>query len=326
MKSSSIAYPLLLALVLFTTCYTFADDFKTLDGTVYRKANILRIEPDCLVVEIDSGVERIPFTNLSPALQKKYGYDPTNAAAYHSSGTPPPPAIAPPLQASRMTSQVEPTGTPIEQLKSRTQSESKDPNLAQILEEKKEFVLTNPVAGLITLVVFIFIISGMVNYVKMARQRAHRRKLIKEAKDFLITVGKANMLSSVSTNLLLKDGEKAFYDDASSLYETRAVRHYQSGRASFRVAKGVWIGGSQGRSVSSQEWTKIDDGILTITSKRIVFTGEHDSRNLLLSKINGVSEWSDAVEISVENRQKAVVLSGVNPFLIAAIIRLLCDQ
>ena len=59
-----------------------ADDIKTLDGKEYKGVTVSRTEPDGIVVVTDSGIEKIPFSNLPRDVQKKYGYDPAKAALY----------------------------------------------------------------------------------------------------------------------------------------------------------------------------------------------------------------------------------------------------
>jgi len=125
------------------------------------------------------------------------------------------------------------------------------------------------------------------------------------------------------TQVLLKAGESAFYDCASALYETRAVRQYQAGHVGFRVAKGVWIGGTQGQSASSQEWSQLDTGTFTITNLRLIFNGTQASRNIALDKIISIQPFLDAVEVAVENRQKNLVFTVPNPYIADTIIRVL---
>jgi hypothetical protein len=60
----------------------FADDFKTTNGEEYKNVTVSRVEPDGIVVTFSAGIVKIPFTDLSPELQKKYGYDPKSAATY----------------------------------------------------------------------------------------------------------------------------------------------------------------------------------------------------------------------------------------------------
>jgi hypothetical protein len=54
----------------------------TTDGKHYQNFTVSSVEPDGVVIVTDSGVEKIPFTNLSEATQKKYGYDPAKAAQF----------------------------------------------------------------------------------------------------------------------------------------------------------------------------------------------------------------------------------------------------
>ena len=62
--------------------FALADDFKTIDGKEYKNATVSRVEPDGVVISFSGGIVKIPFTELSPEIQKKYGYDSQAAAAY----------------------------------------------------------------------------------------------------------------------------------------------------------------------------------------------------------------------------------------------------
>lgn len=150
-------------------------------------------------------------------------------------------------------------------------------------------------------------------------------KRIRSDCDEYFALAEQGGIPTVPTNIMLKSDERAFYCAPASLYETRAVRHYQSGFAGFRIAKGIWIGGSQGRSVSNQEWAKLDSGMLTVTDKRIVFEGDGAARTIAVGKVVSVEERRDSVEVSVENRQKSMVFSAANPLILAAVIRISCD-
>jgi hypothetical protein len=59
-----------------------ADDFKTADGKEYKNAKVSRVEPDGIVITFSGGIVKLPFTELSPNVQKKYGYDSQAAATY----------------------------------------------------------------------------------------------------------------------------------------------------------------------------------------------------------------------------------------------------
>jgi hypothetical protein len=59
-----------------------ADTIVTTKGEKFKDAKITRAEPDGLVVTHSSGVAKIPFTDLSPDLQKKYHYDAKEAQRF----------------------------------------------------------------------------------------------------------------------------------------------------------------------------------------------------------------------------------------------------
>jgi hypothetical protein len=146
---------------------------------------------------------------------------------------------------------------------------------------------------------------------------------IKEALGYLTTVSDAwpfNTWPTVPTNVLLDQGEVAIYSAQSTLHETRAVRYHVGGFVGFRVAKGIYIGGSSGRSLSEQEWDAIDDGQMTITTRRVVFDGTKQDRQVPLENIVAVDWTIKGVELTVDGRQKSMVISTDNPVLAAAII------
>jgi hypothetical protein len=66
-------------LIVCLTSIVLADDFKTPDGKEYKHAKVSRVEPDGIVIKFSGGIVKIPFTELSPEIQKKYGYDPKAA-------------------------------------------------------------------------------------------------------------------------------------------------------------------------------------------------------------------------------------------------------
>ena len=178
-------------------------------------------------------------------------------------------------------------------------------------------------APIIGLAVVAFLVWAAVASSK--RRREQQDELVAEARAFLADVQQNHALPIVDTHLILKPGEVAFYSASSTLSETRAVRHYQSGFTGFRVARGMYVGGSSGRATSTQEWSEIDAGCLTITSKRLVFDGGGQDRTVPLSKIVSVQSNPTGIELSVDGRQKAMVFSSANPIILAAIIRICCQ-
>jgi hypothetical protein len=69
-------------LILCVGSVVLADDFKTTEGKEYKNVTVSRVEPDGIVIAFSGGIVKLPFTELSPELQKKYGYDPQAAAAF----------------------------------------------------------------------------------------------------------------------------------------------------------------------------------------------------------------------------------------------------
>jgi len=173
-----------------------------------------------------------------------------------------------------------------------------------------------------TLFIILVVATVAVRYILRAR---HRKRLTEQFHQYIATIQKSGAFPIVATNIILKPGEAAFYSAPSVLYETRAVRHYQSSHAGVRVMKGLWVGGTSGRSISTQEWAKIDAGWLTITNKRLVFEGQSEERSVLLSKILSVQPRLTQIELAVEGRQKAMVFEAANGMIASLIIRLCCQ-
>ena len=72
-------------LVILIVCFAslaLADDFKTIDGKEYKNAKVSRVEPDGIVITFSGGIVKIPFTELSEELQRKYSYDPEAAKQF----------------------------------------------------------------------------------------------------------------------------------------------------------------------------------------------------------------------------------------------------
>ncbi len=79
MSKHIVFFPLLSAL---TVLGAVAEDFTLVDGTQYRNVEVNRTEPDGIVITTDSGVVKIEFANLPPAVQQAYGFDEEKAAAF----------------------------------------------------------------------------------------------------------------------------------------------------------------------------------------------------------------------------------------------------
>ncbi|MEN9632929.1 MAG: hypothetical protein RL077_1333 [Verrucomicrobiota bacterium] len=180
-----------------------------------------------------------------------------------------------------------------------------------------------PAYVLLLSIVAIFVVLAVLkaNAVKSNREEQRRKNESNaaEAEYFFQKVQSRRGLEPVATNLLLKAGETAYHAESSDLFEPRAVRVGTNNRVGFRVARGVWVGTGTSQSESTDVWKKIDSGLLVITNRRIIFDGQMGTRSLEMSKIVSISPQSDAIEVSVENRQKSSGFSCTNPFKVWAI-------
>jgi hypothetical protein len=68
--------------ILCLASLAFADDFKTITGKEYKNAKVSRVEPDGIVISFSGGIVKLPFTELSPELQKQYHFNPQAAADF----------------------------------------------------------------------------------------------------------------------------------------------------------------------------------------------------------------------------------------------------
>jgi transcription elongation factor Elf1 len=143
---------------------------------------------------------------------------------------------------------------------------------------------------------------------KLAEQKA-------EAMDFLdkLNTGK---FTPPDTSLVLAAEEIALLNEPSRLAEARSTRVYAGGGT--RV-KGIYIGGGQSSSV--QALKELDSGMLTLTTKRLVFTGSMESRVASTKDIVSVENFADAIEISTAKRAKRQVYFVRNGTLWGVLVR-----
>jgi hypothetical protein len=62
------------ALVAAVDC--FSADIKTLDGKIYKDAQVTGVEADGVHISFRDGVVKVPFDQLPQELQRQYGYNP----------------------------------------------------------------------------------------------------------------------------------------------------------------------------------------------------------------------------------------------------------
>jgi hypothetical protein len=239
-------FPTFVILIVCFASIALADDFKTINGKEYKDATVSRVEGDGIVLKTKSGISKVYFAELPKDVQERFHYNPAQATAAPR----PAQATAAPRQRER------------EQIALRAEQDAIRRQTDQRIRQLHTPVATPDFSPLFVLVVVIATLvvatSIIVTVVRAKQRRELRDRLFNQARDFTAALQKNKALATVPTDIILKPGETAFYSTPSTLYETRAVRSYQAGHSGVRVAKGVYIGGTSGRSISTQQWAALD--------------------------------------------------------------------
>ena len=102
-----------------------------------------------------------------------------------------------------------------------------------------------------------------------------------------------------------------------SLWEPRKVSKSIGGYGgpSIRIAKGVsWrMGAFSARSEAHEEMRNIDNGVFTLTNRRIVFSGKKRSVEIRLDKILSMEPYSDGIAVRSSGSGKTQYFVGINP-------------
>jgi len=109
-----------------------------------------------------------------------------------------------------------------------------------------------------------------------------------------------------------------------ALWEPRKVTTTVGGYGgpSFRIAKGVYwrVGAFGAESRSREELKELDRGKLTLTNKRLVFTGTKRSNEINLAKIISIEPYSDGIAVTASGKSKTQYFVGINPKQISTTI------
>lgn len=132
--------------------------------------------------------------------------------------------------------------------------------------------------------------------------------------------GKVN-LPTRDCPIILKRNEKPIVVLPNITFkEPRAVRTSIGGYTgpTIRITKGISfkLGGASSRSISHDEIKAIDKGTLTITNRRLIFTGSMKTLNYNLSKILSINEFKDGISIQRDNKQKTEYFTGSDEILL----------
>lgn len=129
------------------------------------------------------------------------------------------------------------------------------------------------------------------------------------------------ILPTSNCPIILKKSEKPIIVLENIIFkEPRSVRTSTGGYGgpTIRITKGVSfrLGGGSSRSTSHEEIKTIDYGTLTITNKRLAFTGPMKTLNYNINKIISITEFDDGIAIQRDNKQKTEYFMGTNNTII----------
>jgi predicted RNA-binding Zn-ribbon protein involved in translation (DUF1610 family) len=174
------------------------------------------------------------------------------------------------------------------------------------------------VAGLVFAVIYVSKKSKTVSPAKLAQPAtlATSPQLQSEAKEFFDKLVATGKVTVPDTPVVMGAGESALLHEPSKLIEARAARVYAG--AGTRV-RGSYIGGGESRSVQSLK--ELDSGTLTLTTKRLVFTGSMESRVVNIKDIVSIEPLADAIQISTSKRAKRQVYLVHNPIIWTTLVR-----
>lgn len=130
--------------------------------------------------------------------------------------------------------------------------------------------------------------------------------------------GKIQLQIADDSPIILKKGEELqLVLPGISLLEPRVVRMGGYGGPSIRVAKGIYFRVGGFRAESHEELKNIDQGTLTLTTKRLVFAGNKRTVNIDLRKIISIQPYSDAIAIRRSGKQKTEYFTGIDKIRIS---------
>lgn len=182
----------------------------------------------------------------------------------------------------------------------------------------------------ILIVIVIFLIKLVIDKKQeKIKQKMLQIQLVADAKAYIEDAKIKKRFPAGITVLMLTDSEQALFEEKTELIESRAVRNTGGGGVRIRVAKGVSIGGFGAQGESHQAYRVIDQGKITLTNKKIIFSGLMGNRIIPITKIIKFEPFTDGMKIEIDGRSKNVAFHIGNAFLWGAIVNILhstdCD-
>ena len=68
-------------LTVLSASLAVAENFKTINGKIYKDARITRVEADGIVLRTKTGISKVYFVELPKDIQERFYYDPAKTVA-----------------------------------------------------------------------------------------------------------------------------------------------------------------------------------------------------------------------------------------------------
>lgn len=126
--------------------------------------------------------------------------------------------------------------------------------------------------------------------------------------------------------LLKKDEYVVKRDENVRFCQEKTKTTYYGGSIRIKVTKSISLGGGKGIPIQKEFIATLDTGQLTLTSKRLIFSGERKSSTAYLSEIAVIKQYSDAIALTKENAEKKIIFAGIDCELYAVLIKQLVQE
>ncbi len=142
---------------------------------------------------------------------------------------------------------------------------------------------------------------------------------------FIAQVNDGRLPEFYSTRMMPKKDEVAHLETAAALLKEVQIKEWRGGSrgVSFRIARGVSyrVGANRGQMhVIGTELQVQDEGTLTVTSHRAVFTGTRKTVEVSFVKLLGLNVFNDGIQFHVSNRQNPSLFRVESGPMVAAAV------
>jgi hypothetical protein len=126
----------------------------------------------------------------------------------------------------------------------------------------------------------------------------------------------------------LQANESAYWETSSTWHQIRAVRKgYVGGSVGIRIAKGVRLSVGRAVPITNHELTPLSGGKLVVTTKRLLFQGDHRATTILLSRITGTEVFQEGLMIHKDRGASDLfAMPALNSAFLDSLVRLLLES